>query len=55
MAYIVEKNNKLRNVSLTIEGKDNENYIISSGLKAGDRVVSKGLQKLKEGIIVQVK
>lgn len=55
MAYIVGKNNKLRNVSLTIEGKDNENYIISSGLKAGDRVVSKGLQKLKEGIIVQVK
>lgn len=55
MAYVVGTDNKLRNVSLQIAGKDKDSYIISSGLKAGDRVVSKGLQKLKEGISVKIK
>ncbi|WP_316778627.1 efflux RND transporter periplasmic adaptor subunit [Pedobacter antarcticus] len=55
MAYIVGTDNKLRNVSLKIAGKDEESYIVSSGLKAGDRVISKGLQRLKEGISVNIK
>lgn len=54
MAYVVEKNNKLKSVSLKIGQKTALNYIISEGLKPGDILVSKGLERLHEGIQVKV-
>ncbi|WP_316836514.1 efflux RND transporter periplasmic adaptor subunit [Pedobacter nutrimenti] len=53
MAYLIGKDNKLRSVSLKIAEKDALNYIISDGLKAGDRIVAKGLERLQEGITVK--
>jgi membrane fusion protein (multidrug efflux system) len=54
MAYVVGKDNKLNSVSLKIRQKTALNYIISEGLKPGDILVSKGLERLHEGIQVKV-
>lgn len=54
MAYVVGKDNKLKSVSLKIRQKTALNYIISEGLKPGDILVSKGLERLHEGIQVKV-
>lgn len=54
MAYVVEKNNKLKSVSVKVTQKTALNYIISEGLKPGDLLVSKGLERLHEGIQVKV-
>lgn len=52
MVYILDKDNKISNASLTIIDKDEITYLVSDGLQAGDRIVTKGLERLKEGITV---
>jgi membrane fusion protein (multidrug efflux system) len=54
MAYVIGKGNKLKSVSLKIAKKTALNYIISEGLKPGDLVVSKGIERLQEGMQVKV-
>lgn len=53
MAYVIGKDSKLKSVSLKIANKTALNYIISEGLKPGDMLVSKGLERLQEGIEVK--
>jgi membrane fusion protein (multidrug efflux system) len=53
MAFVIDKNNKLDGVSLQISGKDDTSYIVSAGLKPGDRIVSNGLQRLHEDMVVR--
>lgn len=52
-AYVVDRNNKVRQVPLTISGTTATNYYISDGLKAGDQLVLKGMESLKDGIVVK--
>ncbi|WP_437918277.1 efflux RND transporter periplasmic adaptor subunit [Sphingobacterium sp. LRF_L2] len=47
--YIVNQNNKVERRSITIKGKSKDNYIVSSGLNIGDRVLLSGLDKITEG------
>lgn len=54
MAYVVGKNNMLKSVSVKVAQKTALNYIISEGLQPGDVLVSKGLERLHEGIQVKV-
>lgn len=54
MAYVIGKDNRLRSVSLTIADKDTLNYIVSQGLRPGDQIVAKGLDRLQEGIQVKI-
>lgn len=54
MAYIIGKDNKLKSVSLKIAKKTALNYIVSEGLKPGDLVVSKGIERLQEDMQVKV-
>ncbi|WP_165482682.1 efflux RND transporter periplasmic adaptor subunit [Legionella gresilensis] len=50
--YIVTSNNKVQSRTVTVSGQQDENYIITAGLKEGDRVILNGLQKLQPGMEV---
>lgn len=52
-AFIVDKNNRARQVALTIAGSTATTYYISGGLKTGDRLVLNGQESLKDGMAVQ--
>jgi membrane fusion protein (multidrug efflux system) len=52
-AFIVDQNSKAHQVALTISGSTEKTYYISGGLKSGDRLVLKGLESLKDGIVVK--
>lgn len=49
--YIVGKDNKVKYSPVTVNpNNDGKSYIIESGLKAGDRIVVKGVTTLKDGM-----
>ena len=48
--YKVDANNKVHYSEITINPQnDGINYIVTSGLKMGDRIVSKGISSLEDG------
>ena len=48
--YKVDKDNKVKYTEITVNPQnDGQNYIVTSGLNAGDRYVSKGISKLTDG------
>lgn len=52
--YIVDANNKVHYTEITIEPQnDGINYIVTSGLKMGDRIVSKGITSLEDGMEIK--
>ncbi len=52
--YIVGKDNKVKYTEVTIENQnDGQNYIITSGLKKGDRIVVKGVTSLQDGMEIK--
>lgn len=51
--FIVDQSNKVRQVALTISGSSGKTYYISKGLHQGDRLVLKGMESLKEGVVVK--
>ncbi len=52
-AFTVDGSNKVHQVALTISGTSGNSYYISHGLKAGDRIVLKGMESLKDGMQVK--
>jgi membrane fusion protein (multidrug efflux system) len=50
--FAVADSNKVKKVPITVEGKDNGNYIVKDGLKAGDQIVLSGIDKLQEGNVI---
>ena len=51
--YVVGPDNKVVLRSVKLDGDRWENYfIVDEGLKAGDRVIVEGLQKVRPGMIV---
>lgn len=50
--YILNENNEVERRSVTIQGPSRDNFIISSGLDRGDRVILTGIDKITEGSIV---
>ena len=49
--YVVGKDNKVKNTEITVlEQNDGTNFVVTSGLKAGDRLVVEGVNKLKNGM-----
>jgi len=44
--------NKVQIVPVTVNGTEGNNWIVTSGLKAGDRVILEGLQKIQPGMAV---
>ena len=53
MLYVVGKDNKVQLAALKIIDKDAHNFLISEGLSIGDRIVSKGADRLKEGQLIK--
>ena len=49
--YILGKDNKVKYSPVTVNpNNDGKNYIIESGLKAGDKIVVSGVTTLKDGM-----
>lgn len=51
--YAVDKNNKVNKTAIAVEGKAGTNYLVKSGLNAGDQIVLSGLDRLQDGQLIQ--
>jgi membrane fusion protein (multidrug efflux system) len=52
--YVVGKDNKVRYTEVTIDTQnDGQNYIITSGLKKGDKIVIDGVSSLQDGMEIK--
>ncbi|GAB3879029.1 efflux RND transporter periplasmic adaptor subunit [Hymenobacter segetis] len=51
--YAVGDSNRVRRRAITIQGKNGANYLVSEGVKNGDRIVLQGVDHLQEGQIIQ--
>lgn len=52
--YVVGKDNKVQNTEITVlEQNDGTNFVVTSGLKVGDRLVVEGVNKLKNGMEIK--
>ena len=49
----LNKENKTERVAITISQKQGDYYIVKSGLHAGDRIVSRDLETIEEGSVIQ--
>jgi len=50
--YALADSNKVTKRPITIVGKSGANYLIKDGLKAGDKIVTNGLDHLQEGMVI---
>lgn len=55
--YVIrlDEANKAERVSITISHKQGDFYIVKSGLRPGDRIVSQDLESIEEGTIIRMK
>ena len=51
-AFTVDNSNKVKQVVLQTSGKTGTDYIVTAGLKPGTRVVSKGFERLQDGMTI---
>nr|WP_294944652.1 efflux RND transporter periplasmic adaptor subunit [uncultured Mucilaginibacter sp.] len=51
--WAVADSNKVKKLPITIEGKSGNNYLVRAGIKAGDRIVLSGIDKLQEGAVIK--
>lgn len=50
--YVVDAANKVKTRSFVPQGRVDSNYIVQSGLKAGERVVYEGIQNIRDGATI---
>lgn len=50
--YVLNDNNQVERRAITVSGKSKDNYIVSSGLQVGERVLLSGLDKITDGSTV---
>ena len=53
IAFVVDKDNKIQQRSLEVDRTIGSNWIVTSGLAAGDKIVVEGLQKIQPGMPVK--
>ena len=51
--FSVGKDNKVSKQPITVLGTSGTNYLVRNGVKAGDRIVLKGIESLKDGEVIQ--
>ncbi len=51
--FVVDKNNTVRFQNIITQARIDQFYIVSSGLKTGDRVVYEGVQSMKEHTLIK--
>ena len=54
LAYVINADNTIEQRSLTTRQAMGDQWIVESGLKAGERIVVEGLQKVRAGTVVNV-
>jgi len=48
--YLIDDKNKIKNVAITVmDGTPGQFYIVTGGLKSGDRIIAEGANNLKDG------
>lgn len=52
--YVVDKDGKAQKQPVKLDLQEEDNWVVLDGLKAGDEVIARGLQKLKPGIKVEI-
>lgn len=50
--FVVDQKNAVTKQPVTVTGKSGTDYLISDGIKAGDRIVTKGFESLPDGTII---
>ncbi len=51
--YLIDENEKVKLQTIIIDGVSGTNYIVSDGLKIGDKVIKTGFDKLTEGMFIK--
>jgi membrane fusion protein (multidrug efflux system) len=51
--FTVADSNKVASVPLQISGKSGNYYLVENGLKAGQKVVYAGFDRLQDGVVIQ--
>lgn len=52
--FTIDENNKAKMVRIKTSGQDGNDWIVSSGLKAGDKIISLGVVSVRDGAPVRV-
>ncbi|RBL89276.1 efflux RND transporter periplasmic adaptor subunit [Chitinophaga flava] len=52
MVFVVADSNKVAGVPITVSGKSGNYYFVEKGLKAGQRIVYSGLDRLQDGVVI---
>lgn len=50
--FVVDKKNTVTRQPVTVSGKSGDDYLISDGLKTGDRIIAKGFESLPDGATI---
>jgi membrane fusion protein (multidrug efflux system) len=50
--FALADSNKVRRQTITVSGKSGNNYIVSDGIKPGDKIVVTGVQTLTDGTVI---
>jgi membrane fusion protein (multidrug efflux system) len=51
--FMVADSNKVKKTAITVIGKSGNNYIVSDGVKAGDKIVQSGFDRLVDGVAIK--
>ena len=51
--FLLGKGNKVKKQVISVKAKSGNNYIVSSGLQAGDIIVTVGVDKLQDGAVIR--
>jgi membrane fusion protein, multidrug efflux system len=51
--FILSDSNKVASVPITVGGSSGNFYVVEKGVKPGDKIVYSGLDRLKEGMMIQ--
>jgi membrane fusion protein (multidrug efflux system) len=51
--FVVADSNKVAGSAITIAGKSGNYYLVENGVKAGDKIVYSGFDRLQDGVLIQ--
>lgn len=50
--YVLQENNRVQRRAIELGDKSGHNYIVTSGLNAGDKIVTMGVENLEDGMLI---
>jgi membrane fusion protein (multidrug efflux system) len=51
--FLMADSNKIKKTAITVTGKSGNNYIVTEGVKAGDKIVESGFDRLVDGTVIK--